>query len=752
MSQPTVTATITANDLASPKLRELISTLKQIEQTAKQAFSAETGRGYATGLNQATEAAQKHAGALKQIHAAHKQIAATVAGYAGFKMVHGTVDAIKNSLPYLREDRAMQARTGYTDSEMRELRRQQGQLAGRYGSKVEDTLKAQETFGRLQYDAKTNAAMVGPTAVGARAMGVSTDKVAELMEAMISQTGMTFSSPEDAAAKTKRLNDIAATATKKSNMSFDDVKEFESYSAAAANSAGISPEQNLAMGMALRRGGIVGSEGGVFARQFAARVMAPTRKGREMLAQHGINIDEFATHGTISGEGLSDKLARNFGKGLSKGAIASLNKDLEEHGEDILGSRAAYSKAVMAAVQSSGEKLSKTDQKHVTASANEYYDFSKSGFKGGALLEALLNSGDPMVMQGLLGDKQGARANALLTEKDKYFEAKEHLQGSDGFSQKVADEMGKGLAAAVDKLTASFDSLEKNLVKANEEWLTPMVNAATSVVGMFNNLSDGGKEVVGAIAGVTAVLITGGLAYAFVRTVASVNSLAMSAGEASLALQTLAGRSAVGAAVPGAVGAAGAGVGVGAIGAVGTLAAGTIAALYLRKNQIDNMTNDQLDDVVSDWTNPDVAVYAAGRKRGPAAFPAALPSNRPFDRYQPTSLDNSTSRFLLGGGADGMSSGGWHDSIVLGQPGASKGFGDPGKTSTQVDVQGTVTGSAELHNNIAVDLKPSKYFESLVQRAENVANMSINGRLGTSMQGPGDNGTKPSQSALTGTQ
>jgi hypothetical protein len=750
MSQPTVTATITANDEASPKLRELVRTLKQIEQTAKQAFSAETGRGYASGLNQATEAAQKHAGALKQIHAAHKQIAATVAGYAGFKMVHGTVDAIKNSLPYLREDRAMQARTGYTDSEMRDLRRQQGQLAGRYGSKVEDTLKAQETFGRLQYDSKTNVAMVGPTAVGARAMGVSTDKVAELMEAMISQTGMTFSSPEDAAAKTKRLNDLAATATKKSNMTFEDVQGFESYSAAAANSAGITPEQNLAMGMALRRGGIVGSEAGVFSRQFSARVMAPTRKGREMLAQHGINIDEFATHGTISGEGLSDKLARNFGKGLSKRAITKLNKDLEEHGDDILGSRAAYSKAVMAAVQRSGEKLSKTDQKHVTASANEYYDFSKSGFRGGALLEKMLNSGDPMVMQGFLGDKQGARANALLTEKDKYFEAKQHLQGSEGFSQQVADKMGEGLAAAVDKLTASFDSLEKNLVKANEEWLTPMVNAATSVVGMFNNLSDGGKEVVGAIAGVTAVLTTGGLAYAFTTTIISVNSLAASAGEASIALQALAGRSAVGAAVPGAVGAA-AGVGVGAIGAVGTLAAGTIAALYLRQNQIDKMTDDQLDDVVSDWTNPEAAVYAAGRKRGPRAFPAALPSSGPFDRYQPTSLDNSTSRFLLGGGADGMSSGGWHDSVVLGQPVASKGFGDPGKTSTQVDVQGTVSGSAELHS--FVEVRPTAYFESLVQQAQRVVSVGLSGNLlGTSMQGPGDNNTKPSAGPLTGTQ
>ena len=746
MSQPSVTATITANDEASPKLRELIKTLKQIEQTAKQAFSAEAGRGYATGINSATGAAQKHLGVLHQIHSAHRQIAATVAGYAGFKLVHGSIGAIKESLPYLREDRAMQARTGYTDKEMQDLRRQQGQLATGYGSKVEDTLKAQETFGRLQYNAKTNVAMTGPTTIGAKAMGVSADKVAELMEAMVSQTGMTFSSPEDAAAKTKRLNDLAATATKKSNMSFEDVLGFESYSAAAANSAGLTPEQNLALGMALRRGGIVGSEGGVFVRQFAARVMAPTRKGREMLAQHGINIDEYATHGAITGEGLSDKFARNYGSALSPKAIAKLNAQLEANGGEILQSRAEYTKAV---VDAAGGNMSKTDRKHLASSANEYFDFSKSGFRGGALLEAMLKSGDPMVMQGFLGDKQGARANALLKEMEKYFEAKKELEGSDGFSQKVADEMTKGLAAAVDRLTGSFDALEKNMVKANEVWLEPLTNAAAKVVGMFDSLSDEGKQVAGGLIGISAVLTTGGLAYAFIRTVASVNSLAASAGEASIALQALAGKNVVtgGAAAAGAAagGLLTAGVGLATVGA-------GIAGLYFRKNQIDNMSGDKLDDVIGDWTNPDVAVYAAVRSQKLTAFPAALPPRGPFDRYQPNALDDPTNRFLLGGGTDGLSSGGWQDSIVLGQPKGkpSNGFGDPGKTSSQVDVQGTVSGSAELHS--FVEVRPTAYFESLVEQAQRIVSVGLNGRLGTSMQGPGDNGTKPSGGALTGTR
>ncbi|MCA1401933.1 phage tail tape measure protein [Bradyrhizobium sp. BRP56] len=741
MTSPNVTATISAVDNASPVVRELLANLKKAEQLAKQAFDSNATGNLARGLNQANVAAEKHLGLLGRIHSAHKMIAASVAGYAGLRMVHGGVDAIKHALPYLREDVAIKARTGYSEADMVALRKQQNELASVYGATVEATQKAHETFGRLKYDAATNLAITRPTAIGAKAMGVTPEQNAELMESMISQYGVHFDSPADAQAKATRLNDLAAVATKKSNMTFEDVKEFTKYSAAAANAAGVSPEVNLAMGMALRRGGIVGAEGGVFARQFYARELAPTRKGREVLAQNGINIDDYATHGAITGEGLSDKLARNFGKRLSKEAVAGFNSQLEDHGDEILSDRGKFTEMVRKAAEASGDKLSKTDQKNLARAANEYFDFTKQGFKGEALLNRIIAAGNPMLMQAFLGDKQGARGIALLQEHDKFDEAKRDLGHADGFAKKVADEMNAGLASAVDRLTASAEALSHTMVKANEGWLTGVVDAANAVTTALTNLSPEAQRAAGIFAGIATVAAGGGLAYSMVTFIGSVNS-------ASAALQVLAGRAAV-PAVPGVPSGAPGVIAPAVVG--GTVAASfgvstalaTAVGLYFQEKSIRTSTDEQLDSNIADWADPDWAVANAiekqRRQKRRVWDDMPAPQSGPFDKFQRPTLDDVSSRYLRSGGDGGVTSGGWQDSIR--NVGQSSGFKD-------VAVTGTVSGATDLAINVSGDIKPTPYLEGIIHRAEANASISLSGYLGTSMQGPGDNATKASVGAF----
>ncbi|MCA1510209.1 hypothetical protein [Bradyrhizobium sp. NBAIM01] len=67
-------------------------------------------------------------------------------------------------------------------------------------------------------------------------------------------------------------------------------------------------------------------------------------------------------------------------------------------------------------------------------------------------------------------------------------------------------------------------------------------------------------------------------------------------------------------------------------------------------------------------------------------------------------------------------------------------------------VQGSVSGEAEMHQNITVAVEPSAYLQAVVARAEAASRVQLDGQLGTSMHGPGNNSVKPLQGAPTGSQ
>ena len=756
MSNPSVTATISADDKASPKLRELVELTQRLSQTAKAAFSESLGSSYSNSFRQATTAATQHLSVLERIHKVQSAIGATVAGVAGAKAFQVAKSAFTNYIPYERDVRYQRAIQHYSDADMALLERQRINAATVYGLKPEDTLHAQQAFVTRNFSAPITEAATKQAIVLAKALNVKTDEAAKIVEGLTFGQGIHLHDPAQASREIAKSADLAAIASKAGAMSPEDIQAFGKFGMGMSTAAGIGPAQAFAAAMTLKRANVGGDESGVFMRQFAARLLAPTKQAFEAFAHMGINYNDYAPQGAVNAEAIDAASRRRFGRGLGAAGVASLNAALGDESRNVLSSREEFTTAVREAVEAGGEKLTRTDEKNLIATALRQYDLSKGSLKGGALFDAILQRASARDIQAILGDKQGGRASLLLGARDQYSEYLDKLSHGEGFAQKIAEERMQGLAAVVDRLAASVDSAEKQMVKANEGWLTPLAAAGAKLAGFAAGLSDAQKQAVSVSAGLASLSGLAAAGATIASVISSFTGLAASANVASAALTRMAGGSAVGTAASAAGGVA--------AGAAGSRAASVLGAAskglgWLSLGALFGPT--LWDEIGKEATGSDDAKGggAANYRRNLARLHAMRGSefedliaddSSPFDRYQPASpwkrRRGATSDWLrqLGASDDGTSSAfGWSDSIR--SVGQSNGFKD-------VSVNGTVTGSAELHNMIQVDVKPTTYFEGLVRRAESVSNMSLNGRLGTSMQGPGDNATKPSQGSALGAQ
>jgi|GEM_PF-2173751 len=768
MSNPSVTATITADDKASPRLREVVELTQKLAQVSKAAFNESTGSAYSNNFRRATSEATKHLSVLEKIHTVQRAIGATVAGVAGAKAFQLARSAFSNYLPYERDVRYQRAIQHYSNSDMALLERQRINAATVYGLKPEDTLHAQQAFVTRNFSAPITEAATSQAIVLAKALNVQTAEAAKIVEGLTFGQGIHLHSPAQASREMSRQVDLAAIAAKAGAMSPEDITMFGKFGIGMSTAAGIRPEQAFAAAMSLKRANVGGDEAGIFMREFASKILSPTSKAFEAFAHMGINYADYAPQGNVSPDAIDASLRRRYGKGLSDAGKASLTEAFGDESRNVLGSREGFAAAIREAVEKSGEKLSKMDQKHLVDTALRQYDLAKGSLRGGELFDAILQRASPRDIQSILGSKQGGRASLLLGARDQYNEYLEKLNHGEGFAQKIAEERMQGLAAAVDRFTASLDAAEKQMVKANEGWLTPMTEAGAKLAGIVATLSPVEQQSISIAAGLgsfAAIFAAGSTA---ASVVSGLINLATNAETAAVAL----GRIATTPTIPGAPTSPGA-----KPNSPSVLPVVSSGMNLLSKALFVGSMYELADAVVHRVSNEGIWEHlgkeAAGTDSagggGAANYRARLARLRaereavgpqfedllngpgPFDRYLPPNPFNNvkrgaTAEYLrtLGAADDGAGGAGWTDSIR--RVGPSPGFGD-------ASVSGTVTGEAELHNFLQMEVKPSQYFEGLVQRAESVATMSLNGQLGTSMQGPGGNNTKPAApNALTGTK
>jgi hypothetical protein len=469
-----------------------------------------------------------------------------------------------------------------------------------------------------------------------------------------------------------------------------------------------------------------------------------------MLQRQGKSLDDYTGGTSLSPEAIDAALRQNGrGRGLGAKGIASLRASMDDEEKNVLGDRASFNEAARKALEDSGQTFDKGEIPKIVAHMQRLRDISLQKTNAGALFDNILQNATQQEMIKIFGDKQGGRAGSLnFPQYQEYLAAQ---QGSGGYAQKIAEERMQGFAAALGRLETSFDTFGNRMVEANDKWLTPLLSGTAKFIDSVANMSNTTREFITAGMAITTLAAAAKAASFALGLIDGVKTLGGAAGAAATAEGGVAGTAAKTVAAGGA--------GAAATSGAGAAVAGLLAGIGLMVGGVYGISQ------IPDGTG---GRFKGGRGRGVSVGhdywdDVDLPQHSSIwhtDAGINKKMVAQTNAQLLARAHEPLfsanlgESDGWGDSAKV-KLGAAK-EGDArwgsGKTSTAVEVTGSITGSAELHNNMTITIQASQYFESLVKRAENVANMTVSGRLGTSMQGPGDNGTKPSQSPLVGTQ
>ncbi|MCW2284909.1 hypothetical protein M2323_002737 [Rhodoblastus acidophilus] len=491
MSNPQVTATISAEDKASAVLKAVAQLADKVAKDLEK-----TGKTNALGnlpgqFNAATLAAEKHLSVLHRLNAAFKTLAASAASYAAYKFPHVAADAVKEYLPIEREQIAMKAAGHYSDADMDILRKQQTTLAQKYGETPEAVVHAQSEFVKRHMDAGTAAAMTEEGVKLAKAIGTTAANGARILEGMIFGTGHHVTTPEEAHRLGKRFADIAAVQNKMGAMSPADIEGGWKYAAAATTAAHISPEQVAATQMVLKREQFGGDESGVFWRQLGARVMMPTNEGRIALQAAGIKYDDYVGPGKLNAKNLNLTFAEAGLKELPTHEIAGLQKKAEA---GAFKTKAVFGAAVRDAYDRAFGDTSAKDLNVIGKKAGAFFESSKGQVDGAKLWEAMLQKMSAQQILEFLGTKQGAKGVSAIQQLQTNKEYEDLLKNAGGTADRIARERMDGLAAAVDRLTASYDDAKNQFVEANKPVLTGLANLGTKLTGWLSSLDGAQKQ------------------------------------------------------------------------------------------------------------------------------------------------------------------------------------------------------------------------------------------------------------------
>lgn len=358
----------------------------------------------------------------------------------------------------------------------------------------------------------------------AMALGSNMEEAAESIRGYLAARVADMSTAEAAERSARNAANRMIRAAKLGGMSAEDVAQFTKYGGASARAAGISEDNTLALGIALRRAGVRGDEAGVAVRSFAGKLVAPTNKGRAAMLAAGINHDDFTTMpGGLSTENLSKAMSAQLGMKLNDATRAAIE---QIHADDeIVTDRGKYAAAVAEAIkENTGKKLSTKDSEAIARAATQFHKLSVESVDVNRLLEALMAANLTLAQSNaIFTDKQGGRAALALGNSDNFRSDKKALaETPDDYGAKIAEQIMSGLGGSLERFKGAVEATILSLGEANSGLARFTLDSIGGALDSFSNMSTTSRQAATAIGALAAA---GTTAYGALRLLGAAKAL-----------------------------------------------------------------------------------------------------------------------------------------------------------------------------------------------------------------------------------
>ena len=760
MAGPTVTATILANDQASPAIQKLANIAADAsKQVNTHLDGVGKGRNYGGALNGMNFAfTAMAANALKniaQVMSKLSEMESRMQAFGGATQQQArdiTKSAITNGpqTPGGALGYAQSAKAGLQAG----LTPEQAKLVAPHGThyaKMNETTPEQGTEELLQL---TN--MWG-NFKNAKGETVSPDQLTpQQFEAAVAKT------------RARYIREARQLPGKPR-----DLFEFYKMAGPAFEGAGVSEEYQGAMAVKLAQGGFSGGHSGTYGRGIVERAVTPTAGGRSSLAALGIDINKLIHVNTnaVDPENAVKSIQSQTGK-LDDNATLKVREtaDRLKKGELTYTEAVEQTASALKGQNKKGGKGVLDDQAAVKIANGTLMNYvDKIDFPGLVKRLKETDAGLP-VLRKLFGIESGTGAKVLL-HSDLDESATRMKQDKDSKPDKEV--LREADSAMMNNIPASIERLTNTMQSLQSQVLQPYSDSAVKVM---NTISDFGQSVITMhgpvkdLAGDLAIVAAG---FAAFKTTAKIAEVA--AGIASLGTASTAAAAATSASVVPTTAAAASLTRLAAVNIAG-LATGIGLLAFAVYEAIKFMqgipkSEENHNPRVQAWDRARNGIVKPGDTYEDLIHSEKWRANKRFSSGDP--LDNpekgSTQKVLKSwldgvrddgvyaagqeanrkfGNTGEQSTGGWSDSVKAGRPGAAPEgdakWGDGTPTKAQdINVNGTVSGDATVH--LEATITPSAWFEARFNKLE-AAVVSLKGQVGGDKLGTnlaGRNGAQP---------